>query len=307
MCKAILITFAGMNPTTYKFTDLIINPNGSIYHLHLKPGQVAPTVILVGDPARVGVISRHFDRMESRIRNRELLSHTGYLGNKRVTVLSTGMGTDNIDIVVHELDALVNIDFRTRTRKKEHTRLSVIRIGTSGAIQPEVPLNAFVLSEYAIGIDGLLNYYDHHHRLEEELADTFREHIGWPKQLPLPYAAKGSDFLTSSLGDGLLRGITLTAQGFYGPQGRSVRIPLAFPDLNERIASFAYKGKKIINYEMETAALYGLCTLLGHEALTICVAIANRATNQFDPEYQRMVRNLVELFVERLRNLQELP
>lgn len=301
--QGILFTFVGMKSVAYKPTDLIINPNGSVYHLHLKPGQVAPVVILVGDPARVGVISRHFDRMESRIQNREMLSHTGYLGKKRITVLSTGMGTDNIDIVVHELDALVNIDFRTWTRKKEHVSLSIIRIGTSGAIQPDVPLNAFVVSEYAIGIDGLLNYYQHTTGLEEDLARSFREYTGWPEKLPMPYAAKGSAYLISRLGQGLLMGITLTAQGFYGPQGRSIRIPLAHPDLNDRIAVFSFNGRKITNYEMETAALYGLCTLLGHEALTICVAIANRATNQFDPEYPTKVRELVDLFIGRLRDL----
>lgn len=296
--------FCPMSDHIYKSTDLIINPDGSIYHLHLKPGQVAPFVIIVGDPERVGLISGHFDKIEYTVQNRELLTHTGFLGEKRITVLSTGMGTDNIDIIVHELDALANIDFRTRTRKKDHTRLMIIRIGTSGAIQPDVPLNTFVVSEYAIGIDGLLNYYrDADEVMEYELAEAFREYTDWPQKLPLPYAAKGSEFLISRLGTGFLEGITLTASGFYGPQGRSVRLSLAYPDLNEKISSFSFKGRKITNYEMETSALYGLCRLLGHDALTVCAAIANRATNQYDPGYKSKVGEMAGLILERLRHL----
>lgn len=293
-----------MTESFYKNTDLIINPDGSVYHLHLKPGQVAPNVVIVGDPERVGLISGHFDSIEFKTQNRELVTHCGYLGNKRVMVLSTGMGTDNIDIIVHELDALVNIDFTTRTRNREHTRLNILRIGTSGAIQPDVPLNAFVMSEYAIGTDGLLNYYmDAGSILEYGLAEAFQEHTRWPEKLPRPYAAGGSDLLLAGLDAGFLRGITLTASGFYGPQGRSVRLDLAYPELNERIATFSFMGKKITNYEMESSALYGLCKLLGHEALTVCAAIANRATNQYDPEYKSKVSRLVELLMDRLRRL----
>jgi len=296
--------FCRMSDHTYKATDLIINPDGSIYHLHLKPEQVAPYVFIVGDPERVGLISGHFDKIEFTAQNRELLTHTGFLGEKRVMALSTGMGTDNIDIIVHELDALANIDFKTRTLKKDHKRLTIIRIGTSGAIQPDVPLNAFVLSEYAIGIDGLLNYYrDVDKVLEYELAEAFREYIDWPGNLPLPYAVKGSESLISRLSAGFLKGITLTASGFYGPQGRSVRLNLAYPELNEKISSFSFKGRKITNYEMETSALYGLCRLLGHDALTVCAAIANRATNQYDPGYKSKVSEMVELILERLRHL----
>ncbi len=288
----------------YKNTDLIINPDGSVYHLHLKPGQVAPYVVIVGDPERVGLISGHFDSIEFTTKNRELTTHCGYLGDKRVMVLSTGMGTDNIDIVVHELDALINIDFTTRTRKREHTRLNILRIGTSGAIQPDVPLNAFVMSEYAIGTDGLLNYYrDAGSVLEYGLAEAFHEHAHWPEKLPRPYAARCSERLLAGLDAGFLRGITLTAPGFYGPQGRSIRLSLAYPELNDRIASFSFSGRKITNYEMESSALYGLCKLLGHEALTVCAAIANRATNQYDPEYKSKVSRLVELLMERLRHL----
>jgi uridine phosphorylase len=291
-----------MTESFYKNTDLIINPDGSIYHLHLKPGQVAPYVIIVGDPERVGLISSHFDSIEFTVQNRELLTHCGYLGDKRVMVLSTGMGTDNIDIIVHELDALVNIDISTRTRNREHTRLTILRIGTSGAIQPDVPLNTFVMSEYAIGTDGLLYYYrDAANVLEYELAEAFQKHTHWPKRLPRPYASRGSEWLLSRLDAGFLKGMTLTAPGFYGPQGRSVRLSLAYPELNDRIASFSFRGRTITNYEMETSALYGLCTMLGHEALTVCAAIANRATNQYDPGYKSKVSQLVELLMDRLR------
>lgn len=296
--------FCRMSEPFYKHTDLIINPDGSVYHLHLKPEQVAPCVIIVGDPERVGMISGHFDQIEYIGQNRELLTHTGYLGNKRVMVMSTGMGPDNIDIIVHELDALVNIDFSTRTRKSDHTRLTILRIGTSGAIQPEVPLNAFVMSEYAIGIDGLMNYYrDENNLLEYDLAEAFRAHTHWPEKLSQPYAARGSELLMQKLDAGFLKGMTLTAPGFYGPQGRSVRLRLAYPELNDAIASFSFRGRKITNYEMETSALYGLCRMLGHEAITVCAAIANRASNQYDPGYKSKVGQLVELLMDRLQQL----
>jgi uridine phosphorylase len=289
--------------TRYKNTDLLVNPDGSIYHLRLKPHQVAPYVILVGDPQRVKMLSKHFDHIECQVQNRELISHTGYLGNKRVTILSTGMGTDNIDIVIHELDALVNIDLNTYTRKASHTRLFIIRIGTSGAIQPDIPLNAFVVSEYGIGMDGLLNYYlDKDRMLEYEMAEAFRRHVRWPEVLPAPYAARGSDLLLRQLGEGFVRGITLTASGFYGPQGRSLRIGLANPGIFPKIESFSFNGFRITNFEMETAALYGLCRILGHEAVTICAAIANRSTNQYNPDYKATMEELIRIFLERLRN-----
>lgn len=292
-----------MSMDLFEPTDLIINPDGSIYHLRLKPHQVAPYIIIVGDPERVPVLSKHFDRMEYQVQNREIVSHTGYLGETRIMIVSTGMGTDNIDIIVHELDALVNIDFDTRIRKPDHTRLYIIRLGTSGAIQPDIPLNAIVLSEYGIGMDGLLNYYlDSTHLLDYKLAGAFTDFVNWPEVLPRPYAARGSDLLIQKLGTGFIPGITVTASGFYGPQGRSLRLALAHPDLNDKIAAFAYQGKKIINYEMETSALYGLCQMMGHEALTICLAIANRATNQYNPGYRVKMEELGQLLLERLRN-----
>lgn len=292
-----------MSINYFEPTDLIINPDGSIYHLRLKPDQVAPYIILVGDPERVPVLSKHFDRIECQVQNREIISHTGYLGENRIMVVSTGMGTDNIDIIVHELDALVNIDFNTRIRKPDHTRLCIIRLGTSGAIQPDIPLNAIVLSEYGIGMDGLLNYYlDASHLLEYTLAGSFTDFVNWPDVLPRPYAARGSDLLIQKLGSGFIHGITVTASGFYGPQGRSLRLALAHPQLNDRIIAFAYLGKKIINYEMETSALYGLCKMMGHEALTICLAIANRATKQYDPGYRVIMEELGQTLLKRLRD-----
>jgi uridine phosphorylase len=289
--------------TTYSNTDLLINPDGSIYHLRLKPDQVAPFVILVGDPQRVNMVSNHFDRIESLVQNRELISHTGTVGDKRVMVISTGMGTDNIDITVHELDALVNIDFESRTRSNQHQSLTIIRIGTSGAIQPDIPLNAFVLSDYGIGMDGLLNYYTDPGRvLDNRMAEAFRIHTDWPAGLAAPYAAKGSDLLSERIGEGFIHGITLTASGFYGPQGRSLRIGLAYPGIYQKVESFRFNGQRITNFEMETSALYGLCRLLGHEAITVCSAIANRATRQYDPNYRETMERLIGIIIDRLRN-----
>ncbi|MCX6235221.1 MAG: nucleoside phosphorylase [Bacteroidetes bacterium] len=288
-----------------KFSDseLIINSDGSIYHLRLKPEQLAHTIIVTGDPQRVPDISKYFDSIEWEIQNREIISHTGYLNTRRVTVLSTGMGADNIDIVVNELDALVNIDLKTRRRKEQHTALNIIRLGTSGAIQPDIPLNGFIVAEYALGLDGVMNFYaDNKHIVEKELSEAFIRHTRWPEFLSRPYAVKASQKLIQQLGDHFIRGITITAPGFYGPQGRSLRLKLAYPELNEKIVTFRYQDLKITNFEMESSALYGLCGLLGHHALTICIAVANRATGQFDPDYKTKIDKLIQVLLERLRN-----
>jgi uridine phosphorylase len=288
-----------------KFSDseLIINSDGSIYHLQLKPEQLAHTVIVTGDPQRVPNISKYFDSIEWQIQNREIISHTGYLNTRRITVLSTGMGADNIDIVVNELDALVNIDLKTRRRKEQHTTLNIIRLGTSGAIQPDIPLNGFIVAEYALGLDGVMNFYaDNKHIVDKELSEAFIRHTEWPKFLSRPYAVKASQKLIQQLGDHFIRGITITAPGFYGPQGRSLRLELAHPELNEKIVTFRYQDLKITNFEMESSALYGLCGLLGHHALTICIAVANRATGQFDPAHKTKIDKLIQILLERLRN-----
>ena len=288
-------------------SELILNPEGTIYHLKLKPEHLAQTVILVGDPGRVERISRHFDRLEYSGQNREICTHTGYYKNKRLTVMSTGMGTDNIDIVLNELDALVNIDFTTRTIKPNHTRLNLFRLGTSGAVQPEIPLNAFVISEYVLGLDGLLHFYDYPDGIvETKLTQTFQEFLKWDPKILKPYGVSADQDLFDMFRDELFyKGITLTAPGFYGPQGRRLRIPLAFPDFNKKLKEFTYKDRKIVNYEMETSALYGLSKLLGHRALTVCVAIANRERHEINQQYHNAIDELINLLLQKLARIKE--
>jgi len=289
--------------TKYKDTELLVNADGSMYHLCLRPDQLADNIILVGDPDRVPIISKYFDSIEWMVQNREIHSHTGYVGAKRFTVMSSGMGTDNIDIIIHELDALANIDLKTRERKSELKKLNIIRLGTTGAIQADIPVNSLILSEYGLGIDGLLNFYqDNDHLLCGDLADSFISHTKWPSPLPKPYASKGSESLIHRIGDGFTRGITITAPGFYGPQARTLRIKSAFPEEYEKIDSFAFNNLRITNFEMETSALYGLSRLLGHEAMTICVAIANRATKEYNGNYGDAVENMIQTFLERFCN-----
>ncbi|MCD4683258.1 MAG: nucleoside phosphorylase [Bacteroidales bacterium] len=282
-------------------SELILHPDGSIYHLKIKPEQLADTVILVGDPNRVEIISSYFDKIEFKGANREIHTHTGFLNKKRLTVMSTGMGTDNIDIVMNELDALVNIDLKSRTVKKKHKALDIIRLGTSGAIQPEIPLNAFVLSEYGLGLDGLLSFYNDRDKVVgREMTEAFIEYSKWPEEFPSPYAVPSSEKLTNKLGEGLVHGITATAPGFYGPQGRSLRLKLAYPDLMNKLEDFKFGALKIVNFEMETSALYGLGKLLGHNTLTVCVAIANRKKHEYNQNYKKAINNLIELILTRL-------
>ncbi|MBE0664014.1 MAG: nucleoside phosphorylase [Bacteroidales bacterium] len=282
-------------------SELILNEDGSVYHLKLHPEDIAGTIILVGDPGRVETISKYFDKVEFKIQNREIITHTGILNNKRLSVMSTGMGTDNIDIVVNELDALVNIDLNKREIKSELTSLNLIRLGTSGAIQPEIPLNAFIVSSHAIGLDGLLHFYStQHSSFKQDIADAFYKHADWPAKLPTPYVVKASNLLLKKLGKELVKGITATAPGFYGPQGRKLRLDLGMSDLNQKLETFNYEGLKISNFEMETSALYGLSALLGHHALTVCVAIANRHRKEYNRDYKSHVDQLVRIMLERL-------
>jgi len=284
-----------------KNADLLTCEDGSIYHLALHPGQLADTVLIVGDPDRVGEISRHFDTVECRISNREFNTHTGMLKGKRITVLSTGIGTDNIDIVMNELDALVNIDLSSRQVKPEHKTLTVIRIGTSGSIQADIPVGAFALSTYGLGLDNLLHYYDNGSgTLDLEMGSAFMKHTGWNKNLSQPYFVKGSEELIRKFEKGTVKGITATAPGFYGPQGRVLRLGLADPGLNEKIRSFRYRDERVINFEMETSALYGLGSLLGHRVMTVCALIANRATNETCPDHKTLIGKLIGLVLERL-------
>jgi uridine phosphorylase len=282
-------------------SELIINPDGSIFHLHIKPDQLADTVILVGDPGRVKTVSDYFDQVECRIQNREFVSCTGSYKGKRLTVLSTGIGTDNIDIVVTELDALVNVDFATRQVKPDHHTLNLIRIGTSGSMQDDVTIGTSVLSAISIGFDGLLNFYagrDAVCLLDYEAA--FTAHMQWRKQLPAPYFVAASEKLIRFFADVTVEGMTISAPGFYGPQGRVVRLPLADPQINEKIRAFRYDHRAITNYEMEGSALAGLSRLLGHEAVTICYIIADRVHQKANAEYKNTATHSIVDMIEKI-------
>jgi uridine phosphorylase len=282
-------------------SELVLNSDGSVYHLKLHPENISETVILVGDQGRVGKISRHFDSIEFRGQNREFLTHTGRLGSKRLTVLSTGIGTDNIDIVVNELDALVNIDLKERTAKKELTKLTLVRLGTSGSLQEDLPVDSFLLSSHGIGFDGVLNYYEKGAEVEEtELTDAFIEQIGWRSTFPRPTIVKASDLLFDLLKEGTQHGMTATANGFYGPQGRQLRLRPTMPDLNERLSKFSYNGLRITNFEMETSALFGLGKALGHECATVCAIIANRFKREYSKNHDLTVEQLISFLLDRL-------
>lgn len=282
-------------------SELILNPDGSVYHLHLRPEQLAPNVIVVGDQGRVETVSAHFQSIEHKVSNREFVTHTGVFSGKRFTVLSTGIGTDNIDIVLNELDALVNIDLASRTVKTQKTSLNIVRIGTSGALQGDIPVDSFVASSHGMGLDGLLNYYAGMADCDEPaIAEAFMAHAGWTKGLPYPYTVKASERLLELLAHDQAKGITATAPGFYGPQGRQLRLAPALPDLNEKLGSFRHGGLRVTNFEMETSALYGLGKLLGHECCTLCAIIANRVAKQYSRDYRRAVDDLIRLVLERL-------
>jgi uridine phosphorylase len=283
-------------------SELIINKDGSIFHLHLKPEQIADYVLLVGDPARVELIASHFSNIEFKIKNREFVSTTGTYKNNRITVISTGIGTDNIDIVLNELDALVNIDLETKEVKEKKRSLKIIRIGTSGALQKDLPVNSFVLSRKAIGFDGLLNYYADRERIcDMDFERTFIIHSDWNAQLGKPYVVDCSEQLYQRFNDPVFNdGVTISAPGFYGPQGRVLRLETADPCLNEKIERFYYNDFRITNYEMECSAIYGLSALLGHDALTVCLIIANRTTKQASENYHPHMEKLVRLVLDKL-------
>lgn len=282
-------------------SELILNPDGSVYHLHLKPENIADTIIVVGDPGRVKEISKHFDKIDFMVQNRELNTHTGSIGNKRLTVLSTGMGTDNLDIVINELDAVVNIDLAKREPKSTHSKLNIIRLGTAGALQADIKPGDFVASSFGVGMDGLLYFYEKGKSvMNPALAEAFVKHANWNNNLPGIYAVPCSQMLMDKLGNDLVHGITLTAPGFYGPQGRELRLKLAFPELNHLIESFEYSGNRIANFEMETSALYGLGKMLGHETLTICTIVANRVNHTYAEDYHSDIERLIQLVLTRL-------
>ncbi len=284
-------------------SELILNPDGSIYHLHLRPEDIARNIITVGDPERVPMVSKYFDLVEVKKEKREFVSHTGRIGKKRFTVISTGIGTDNIDVALNELDALVNIDLETREARKAHRSLNIVRMGTSGSIHEDIPAGQFVASAYGLGLDNLMSYYHYQPNLgEAELTDGFREFLSFKRPLPF-YACEGSPGLLRSLGKDMHQGITLTSPGFYGPQGRILRAPGRYDaDFFRSLSQFKYQNYPITNFEMETSAIYGLCRLLGHQALSTNVIIANRRTGAFskDPkgDVDRLIRKGLEAISE---------
>ncbi|MBK9732426.1 MAG: nucleoside phosphorylase [Chitinophagaceae bacterium] len=289
--------------TTIPESELILNARGAIYHLDLLPEEIANTVITVGDPHRVKEVSKYFDRVEITRQHREFVTHTGFIGNNRMSVISTGIGTDNIDIVVTELDALVNIDLQTRKIKENLTPMNIIRIGTSGALQADIEIDSFVASEFAIGMDNLLNFYHlEHPPFEKELLLGFLNHVQDNHIAFIPYVAGGSSSLISKFQGITHKGITVTCPGFYGPQGRMLRAEPAFPDLIDHLSSFTFSGHRITNFEMETSAIYGMSRLLGHQAVSLNAIVANRMQKKFSSDshkaVDRLIRAALELLVE---------
>lgn len=288
-----------------KKSELVLNSDGSIYHLNLCPGDVAETIMLVGDPGRVSLIAGFFDTIELEKRNREIYTITGTYKGKRISVMSTGMGPDNIEIVINELDALFNIDLKTKYEKTEKTVLNLIRIGTSGALQPEIPVvDSYVVSEWGIGLDGLAYFYEKGTEvIDNKLTDGFVKELNWDANLPKPYVIKASEYLLEKIGYGWRKGITLTAPGFYAPQGRELRLKVKDDTIIERARLYKHEGAKVTNFEMETSALYALSAMLGHNALTVCDIIANRINDDFNPDYKTSIKHLVGEIIDRIASL----
>jgi uridine phosphorylase len=281
--------------------DLMVNNNGSIYHIAMKPEDLADIVIVVGDPQRVYEISEHFTGIDHAASNREFNSQTGYYHGKRITALSTGIGTDNCDIVMHELDALANFDLQTRVQKPVQRSLTIIRLGTSGAIQADIPVNSLVLSTHAVGLDNLLHFYKGMPGIiDRELTDAFSAYSNWPADQSKPYFVKGSDRLIELFRPGTVAGITVTAPGFYGPQGRFLRLPLTDPDMIQKLQEFRHDGHRITNFEMETSAIYGLGALMGHETATVCAIIANRANGNYSQEHKTVINQMITMVLDRI-------
>ncbi|MBI4646103.1 MAG: nucleoside phosphorylase [Bacteroidia bacterium] len=282
-------------------SELILNKDGSIYHINLRPEDISDNIILVGDPQRVEKVSKFFDYIELRKQNREFITHTGYYNKKRLTVLSSGIGTDNIDIVVNELDALVNIDLEKRIIKNNRKSINLIRIGTSGGLQADINVDSCIVTRMAIGFDGLLNFYANRDKIcDIKMERAFKEYTDWDGSLASPYFVESSQDLFNKFSDEFKGGITISAPGFYGPQGRVLRLALSHPELNEKIESFNYHGQRITNFEMESSAIYGLSKLLGHHALTICAIIANRVNKTYSKDYKKTVEKLIQITLEKI-------
>ncbi|WP_318344946.1 nucleoside phosphorylase [Flagellimonas baculiformis] len=282
-------------------SELILNPDGSIYHLNLLPEDIAETIITVGDPERVPEVSKYFDSIEVRKGKREFLTHTGHLSGKRLTVISTGIGTDNIDIVLNELDALVNIDFASRQVKNEKKQLGIIRIGTSGTIRPEIPIDSFLMSTSAIGLDGLMHFYGNSDPRNKAMERALIKHLDWGGHHIVPYVVDSDVQLKKLfLSPGFHSGITVTNPGFYGPQGRILRLAPKVLDFQDKLASFSFEGQHITNLEMETAGIYGLSQLMGHKAVSLNAILANRATGEFSTDGGKTIDSLIKFTLERL-------
>lgn len=289
-------------PKFFAESELIINGDGSIFHLHVKPEQLADKVILVGDPGRVSLVASHFDNQECDIESREFHTITGTYRGKRISVVSTGIGCDNIDIVLNELDALANIDFTTRTEKEQLRKLTLVRIGTCGGLQEYTPVGTIIASEKSIGFDGLLNFYSGRNDVcDLPFEEAFKQHMLWNPQLCAPYVIDADkETLERIAGDEMVRGVTIACGGFFGPQGRELRIPLADPKQNEKVESFEYNGHRITNFEMESSALAGLARLMGHKAVTCCMVIANRRAKNVNANYKNSIDELIKLVLERI-------
>ena len=290
--------------TYFAPSELLINEDGSVYHLHVKPEQLADKIIVVGDPARVDLIASYFDDVECQIVSREFHTTTGTYRGKRISIISTGIGCDNVDIVLNEIDALANIDFQTRETKDRLRSFEIVRIGTCGGLQPDTPIGTYICSEVSIGFDGLLNFYQGRNAVcDLPMERALLNHLGWSGNMccPAPYAIHSDKELVERIArTDMKRGITVACGGFFGPQGRQLRIPLADPHQNEKIGSFEYDSLRITNYEMESSALAGLSRLLGHRATTVCLVIANRVAQEANTDYKKLMNNLIQMVLERI-------
>lgn len=293
-----------MKTKIFEASELLINDDGSVFHLHLRPEQLADKVILCGDPGRVTTIANHFEEKECEVESREFHSITGRYKGKRITVTSTGIGCDNCDIVVNELDALKNIDFTTRKQKEKLTSMEIVRIGTCGGLQPYTPTGTFICSEKSIGFDGLLNFYAGRNEVcDLEFEAAFKKHMNWNPQLCDPYVIDNSKEMIDRIYDpslGMVKGVTIACGGFFGPQGRELRIPLADPDQNAKVESFEYEGHRITNFEMESSAIAGLSALLGHRAMTVCMVIANRVAKKANTGYKNQIDDLIKIVLDKI-------
>lgn len=293
-----------MGKRYFEESELIINPDGSVFHLHVRPEDLADKVILVGDPGRVELVASHFDTKECNIESREFHTITGTYNGKRIMVTSTGIGCDNIDIVMNEIDALANIDFNTRTEKEKIRQLDIVRIGTCGGLQPYTPVGTFICSEKSIGFDGLLNFYEGRNAVcDLAMERALLNHLGWTGNMcaPAPYIIDADSVLVERIADkDMVRGVTIACGGFFGPQGRQLRIPLTDPKQNEKIERFEYNGLKITNFEMESSALAGLARLMGHKATTCCMVIANRVAKEANTGYKNQIDDLIKIVLNRI-------